>query len=334
MAGVAHIPEPQDAQVVASPAPLDDPSLYLDREISLLAFQHRVLEEARDPGNPLLERVKFLSILFSNLDEFFMVRVAILKRKGDSGLPDSSGGEQMERIGTAVRSLLAEAYAAWRDLELALAQAGIGLRDYSDLTDRERAALDTYFRQVVYPILTPLASDTGRTPMIVSEEMVSNMRTGSVIIDVSIDRGGCFETSEITSHEHPVFIKYGVIHYCVPNIPSGFARTASQAISNVITPLVNAAGDGGAAGKGLGWTINGQRINLGAVISAIIYFIIFMAVIYFLIVVPYRAYMQRRGAIVFGEPPPTRTCPECKSDDLPADATKCKYCASQLPAAR
>ena len=104
--------------------------------------------------------------------------------------------------------------------------------------------------------------------------------------------------------------------------------------SNVITPLVNAAGGGGAAGKGLGWTINGQRINLGAVISAIIYFIIFMAVIYFLIVVPYRAYMQRRGATVFGEPPPARTCPECKSDDLPADATKCKYCASQLPAAR
>jgi large conductance mechanosensitive channel len=102
----------------------------------------------------------------------------------------------------------------------------------------------------------------------------------------------------------------------------------------VITPLVNAAGGGGAAGKGLGWTINGQRINLGAFISAIIYFIIFMAVIYFLIVVPYRAYTQRRGSTVFGEPPPTRTCPECKSDDLPADATKCKYCARQLSAAR
>jgi len=75
--------------------------------------------------------------------------------------------------------------------------------------------------------------------------MVSNMRTGSVIIDVSIDRGGCFETSEITSHEHPVFIKYGVIHYCVPNIPSGFARTASQAISNVITPLLLEASEEG-----------------------------------------------------------------------------------------
>jgi alanine dehydrogenase len=90
-----------------------------------------------------------------------------------------------------------------------------------------------------------LGSETGRTPMVVTEEMVSNMRTGSVIIDVSIDRGGCFETSEITTHEHPIFMKYGVIHYCVPNIPSGFARTASQAISNVLMPLLLEAGDEG-----------------------------------------------------------------------------------------
>src|SRR6476620_3365728 len=90
-----------------------------------------------------------------------------------------------------------------------------------------------------------LGSETGRTPMVVTEEMVSNMRPGSVVIDVSIDRGGCFETSEITSHEHPVFLKYGVIHYCVPNIPSGFARTASQAISNVLMPLLLEAGDEG-----------------------------------------------------------------------------------------
>ncbi|MBO9561900.1 MAG: alanine dehydrogenase [Niastella sp.] len=90
-----------------------------------------------------------------------------------------------------------------------------------------------------------LASQSGRTPVVVSEEMVSNMRPGSVIIDVSIDRGGCFETSEITSHEQPIFMKYGVIHYCVPNIPSGFARTASQAISNVLMPLLLEAGDEG-----------------------------------------------------------------------------------------
>lgn len=91
-----------------------------------------------------------------------------------------------------------------------------------------------------------LTSETGRTPIVVTEEMVSNMRPGSVIIDVSIDRGGCFETSEITTHEHPVFLKYGVIHYGVPNIPSGFARTASQAISSVLMPLLlEAAEEGG-----------------------------------------------------------------------------------------
>jgi alanine dehydrogenase len=90
-----------------------------------------------------------------------------------------------------------------------------------------------------------LSSVSGRTPMMVSEEMVSNMRPGAVIIDVSIDRGGCFETSEITSHEKPVYTKYGVIHYCVPNIPSGFARTASQAISNVLMPLLLQAGEEG-----------------------------------------------------------------------------------------
>lgn len=90
-----------------------------------------------------------------------------------------------------------------------------------------------------------LGNETGRTPIVVTEEMVSSMRTGSVIIDVSIDRGGCFETAEITTHESPIFIKYGVIHYCVPNIPSGFARTASQAISNVLMPLLLEAGEDG-----------------------------------------------------------------------------------------
>lgn len=91
-----------------------------------------------------------------------------------------------------------------------------------------------------------LSSNGGRTPIVVTEEMVSHMRPGSVIVDVSIDRGGCFETSEITTHENPVFTRYDVIHYGVPNIPSGFARTASQAISNVLMPLLlETAEDGG-----------------------------------------------------------------------------------------
>jgi alanine dehydrogenase len=83
-----------------------------------------------------------------------------------------------------------------------------------------------------------LSSENGRTPMVVSETMVANMRPGSVIIDVTADRGGCFETSEITTHEKPTIIKHGVIHYCVPNIPSGYSRTASHAVSNVLMPLL------------------------------------------------------------------------------------------------
>ena len=91
-----------------------------------------------------------------------------------------------------------------------------------------------------------LSGSGGRTPIVVTEEMVSAMRPGSVIVDVSIDHGGCFETSMVTTHKKPVFKKYDVIHYCVPNIPSGFARTASQAISNVLMPLLlETAEDGG-----------------------------------------------------------------------------------------
>jgi alanine dehydrogenase len=90
-----------------------------------------------------------------------------------------------------------------------------------------------------------LSNEYGRAPVVVSEEMVAAMRPGSIIIDVAIDRGGCFETSELTSHENPTFLKHGVIHYCVPNIPSGFARTASQAISNILMPLILEISDEG-----------------------------------------------------------------------------------------
>lgn len=88
-------------------------------------------------------------------------------------------------------------------------------------------------------------SKAGRTQLIVSEEMVARMKPGSVIIDVSIDQGGCFETSEVTSLDHPTFEKHGVIHYCVPNIASNVPRTASVAISNMITPILAKAGSAG-----------------------------------------------------------------------------------------
>jgi alanine dehydrogenase len=104
-----------------------------------------------------------------------------------------------------------------------------------------RAALHT--ADVVIGALPPR---NGRTPVVVTEEMVSEMSNGSVIVDVSIDQGGCFETSEITNHTHPIFRKYGVVHYCVPNIASRVSRTASYALSNIFTPiLLNIGEEGG-----------------------------------------------------------------------------------------
>ena len=84
-----------------------------------------------------------------------------------------------------------------------------------------------------------------RTPVVVSEAMVEQMKDGAVIIDVSIDNGGCFETSEITNHKKPTILKHGVIHYCVPNIPSRYSRTASVSISNIFTPYLLNIGDMG-----------------------------------------------------------------------------------------
>jgi alanine dehydrogenase len=101
-----------------------------------------------------------------------------------------------------------------------------------------------------------LGNDGGRTPLVVTESMVSNMRPGSVIVDVSIDHGGCFETSAVTTHKKPTFTKFDVIHYCVPNIPSGFARTASQAISNVLMPLLLETSEDGGVDKLIWHKIN------------------------------------------------------------------------------
>ncbi len=90
-----------------------------------------------------------------------------------------------------------------------------------------------------------LRASGGRTPCVVTEEMVAEMKVGAVIVDVSIDQGGCFETSKVTNHTNPVFRKHGVIHYCVPNIASRVARTASYALSTIFTPILQQMGDEG-----------------------------------------------------------------------------------------
>jgi alanine dehydrogenase len=94
-------------------------------------------------------------------------------------------------------------------------------------------------------VIGALRAKEGRTPIVVSDEMVSNMKFGSVIIDISIDQGGCFETSEVTNHANPVFKKYGVTHYCVPNVASRVSQTASLALSNIFTPMLLEMGQKG-----------------------------------------------------------------------------------------
>ena len=165
--------ESAELEVIERPAAasanaLDDPSLFVNRELSLLAFQRRVLEEAQDPTNPLLERVKFLSILGSNLDEFFMVRVAGLMRQLESGSADTGpdgmdAATQLDAIRTEVASLMAAASKCFqRQLTPALEKAGIHILQYSQLGKQQQARADKYFLETVFPVLTPLALDPAR----------------------------------------------------------------------------------------------------------------------------------------------------------------------------
>lgn len=147
---------------------LDDPAFYVNRELSLLAFQRRVLEEAQDESNPLLERFKFLSILGSNLDEFFMVRVAGLKLQVESGAanlePDQlSPAAQLEAIRSEVMNLLVRAHSCLQQqLMPALVKEGIRILDYNELDGQQRARAQDYFQHTIFPVLTPLAFDPGR----------------------------------------------------------------------------------------------------------------------------------------------------------------------------
>lgn len=94
-------------------------------------------------------------------------------------------------------------------------------------------------------VIGALRAPLGRTPCVVSEEMIESMKPGSVVVDVSIDQGGCFETSQITNHNNPTFVKHEVIHYCVPNIASRVSRTASFALSNIFSPILIEMGNQG-----------------------------------------------------------------------------------------
>ena len=146
---------------------LHHPALFINRELSLLEFQRRVLEEAFDETNPLLERAKFLAIFGSNMDEFFMVRVSGILKQVDAHIADlSADGLTPPETLAAVRKLALELYqdaqkCFKRKLLPRLEKAGIHVRDYSKLNKSEKEGADNYFREVIHPVLTPLALDPG-----------------------------------------------------------------------------------------------------------------------------------------------------------------------------
>src|SRR5271167_1519962 len=148
-----------------APLLLSDPSLYINRELSWLEFNQRVLEEAQDQSNPLLERLKFLCIVASNLDEFFEIRVAGLKQQRESsvsepGLDGMSPGEQLAAISARVRKMVDDKYLIWsKELVPALEQKNIFFLSYNELTKEEKQYYTKHFEKSVYPVLTPLAVD-------------------------------------------------------------------------------------------------------------------------------------------------------------------------------
>ncbi len=167
--GMTSLSAEQPKNGVPGEAPIDlsDPSLFLNRELSLLAFQERVLEEAEDPRNPLLERVKFLAIMSSNLGEFYMVRIGGLKQQVKAGVSDLSADgmtpeEQLNAARERAVELIHRGRALYHELHRELSEQGIHVVGYHELDAIQRSAADVYFRDTVFPTLTPLAFDPGR----------------------------------------------------------------------------------------------------------------------------------------------------------------------------
>jgi polyphosphate kinase len=179
---------------------LEDPKLYLNRELSWLEFNKRVLEEAEDPSHPLLERVKFLSIFFNNLDEFFMIRISGLREQLSSGVLEAAldGRSPSDQLGQ-IREVLLQSFSrvtqCWQeDLLTRLVDAGIRILPYKDIKPKQRSLLRRYFRKEIFPALTPLAFDPSH-PF----PHISNLTVNLAVVAKDPERGECFARIKVPS---------------------------------------------------------------------------------------------------------------------------------------
>ena len=186
----------------------DDYAYYNNREISWLAFNKRVLEEAEDPSNPMLERLKFLAIFSSNLDEFFMVRVAGLQDQVRAGFnkPENKAGmtpkEQLEQISIMTKELVARQMNIYKELiDVQLPKEGISLLRYNQLTNEQKQELDTKFEDEIFPVLTPIAVDAYRPfPILLSKTM-------NLLVMVEDSQNNDIEQTKIAIVQVPSVIK-------------------------------------------------------------------------------------------------------------------------------
>lgn len=211
---------------------LDDPTFFLNRELSWLRFNERVLEEAEDPNQPLLERVKFLSIFFNNLDEFFMIRISGLREQLSSGVLETSldgknPSDQLAAIREALTANFSRVTQCWQEKLLPnLDEAGIHILSFKDVKPKQRSLLRRYFRKEIFPTLTPLAFDPSH-PF----PHISNLTLNLAVVANDPERGECFARIKVPG-QFPRLVRIPDEHLVTENQSLGLE--SGQGASNFV----------------------------------------------------------------------------------------------------